>query len=56
MAMASRVTIAQARKVVEAGAMDPEHIITPGLFVDQVCEVAHPAQEEELFRSAVTFP
>ncbi len=32
MAMAAGVTIAQVSEVVELGALDPEHIITPGIF------------------------
>ncbi|MFA7488589.1 MAG: 3-oxoacid CoA-transferase subunit A, partial [Lysobacteraceae bacterium] len=36
MAMAARTTIAQVAQVVELGALDPEHIITPGIFVQRV--------------------
>ncbi|MGO2278128.1 MULTISPECIES: 3-oxoacid CoA-transferase subunit A [unclassified Psychrobacter] len=36
MAAASKHTIAQVSEVVELGALDPEHIITPGIFVHQV--------------------
>ena len=32
MAMAADVTIAQVSEVVELGQLDPEHIITPGIF------------------------
>jgi 3-oxoadipate CoA-transferase, alpha subunit len=40
MAMAARCTIAQVREVVPLGALDPEAIVTPGLFVKRVVEVA----------------
>lgn len=50
MAMAAKTTIAQARKVVEPGAIDPEHVLTPGIFVNRIVEVANPAQEEALLR------
>ena len=40
MAMAARVSIAQVRHIVELGEIDPEMIVTPGLFVDRVVEVA----------------
>lgn len=50
MAMAAKVTIVQARRVVEPGGIDPEHVITPGIFVDRVVEVANPQQEEVLLR------
>jgi 3-oxoadipate CoA-transferase alpha subunit len=40
MAMAGNVTVAQVDEVVELGSLDPEHIVTPGIFVDRVIEVA----------------
>lgn len=39
MAMAADVTIAQVSEVVELGGLDPEHIITPGIFVQHVVQV-----------------
>lgn len=36
MAAASSHTIAQVSEIVELGALDPEHIITPGIFVHEV--------------------
>jgi len=36
MAGASKVTIAEVEEVVELGALDPEHIVTPGLYVQRV--------------------
>ena len=39
MAMAADVTIAQVSEVVELGELDPEHIITPGIFVQHVVEL-----------------
>jgi 3-oxoadipate CoA-transferase alpha subunit len=39
MAMAARVTVAQVREVVELGAIDPEHVVTPGIFVQRVVRV-----------------
>lgn len=43
MAMAADSTIAQVNEVVELGRLDPEHIITPGIFVQHVIQ-ASPAQ------------
>jgi 3-oxoadipate CoA-transferase alpha subunit len=40
MAAAARCTIAQVRQVVPLGALDPEAIITPGIFVRRVVPVA----------------
>ena len=47
MAMAADVTIAQVSQVVELGAMDPEHIITPGIFVQHVVQVTPPSVLEQ---------
>ncbi len=50
MAMAAKTTIVQASRVVEPGEIDPEHIVTPGIFVNRIVEVANPRQEEALLR------
>jgi 3-oxoadipate CoA-transferase, alpha subunit len=42
MAAAARCTIAQVREVVPLGALDPEAIVTPGIFVRRVVPVAMP--------------
>jgi 3-oxoacid CoA-transferase subunit A len=36
MATAARITIADVEEIVEAGELDPETIITPGIFVDRI--------------------
>jgi len=35
-AMASRYTIAEVLEIVEPGELDPDHIVTPGVFIDKV--------------------
>lgn len=55
MCMAAAMTIAQASKVVQAGDIDPEQVITPGIFVDRVVQVADPQQEEALIRAGVAY-
>lgn len=40
MAMAGKVTIAQVSEVVELGELDPEHIVTAGIFVQHVVAVS----------------
>lgn len=42
MAMAAASTIAQVRRIVEPGAIDPEVVVTPGIFVDRIVEIAEP--------------
>ena len=44
MATAATVTIAQVREFVELGAIDPECVVTPGVFVDRVVEVGSPEE------------
>jgi len=39
MAMAAKCTIAQARELVPLGQLDPETIVTPGIFVNRVVHV-----------------
>ena len=41
MATAGRVTIAEVEELVEPGALDPDAIVTPGIFVQQVIVGAH---------------
>jgi 3-oxoadipate CoA-transferase alpha subunit len=39
MAMAAKLTIAEVSEVVEVGALDPEAIVTPGIFVQRIVRV-----------------
>jgi 3-oxoadipate CoA-transferase alpha subunit len=39
MAAAARCTVAQVRETVELGALDPETVVTPGIFVQRVVRV-----------------
>ncbi|MEQ1738047.1 MAG: 3-oxoacid CoA-transferase subunit A, partial [Rhodoglobus sp.] len=39
MASAATVAVAQVDRVVEVGELDPESIVTPGIFIDRVVEV-----------------
>ena len=56
MCMAARTTIVQARQLVPAGGIDPEHVITPGIFVNRVVEVADPVHEDELIAAERSYP
>jgi 3-oxoadipate CoA-transferase alpha subunit len=42
MAMAAELTLVQTRHMVELGELDPEQIVTPGIFVDRVVLVDSP--------------
>ena len=41
MATAAKLTIAQAQHIVDLGALDPEKIVTPGIYVDRVLHVPY---------------
>ena len=56
MAMAGGTTLVQAAEIVEAGGLDPEAIITPGIFVQRVTCVPSPAHESELVAAGATYP
>lgn len=45
MAMASRHTVATVHQIVELGALNPEHIVTPGIFVQKVVQIERVATE-----------
>ncbi len=56
MAMAANCTIVQSQEYVEAGMIDPEIVVTPGIFVDRIVTVNQPAQESKLVSAGVTYP
>ncbi|HIA38844.1 MAG TPA: 3-oxoacid CoA-transferase subunit A, partial [Planctomycetes bacterium] len=56
MAMAGNVTIVQTAEIVAAGELDPEVIVTPGIFVNRVVGVPNPAHESALVAAGVTYP
>lgn len=56
MAMAASITIVQAKRVVKAGKIDPEHVITPGIFVDRIVEVPTPLVESVLIAQGARYP
>ncbi|MEO9786890.1 MAG: 3-oxoacid CoA-transferase subunit A [Aurantimonas coralicida] len=56
MAMAAATTIVQATEIVQPGVLDPEAVVTPGIFVQGLVQVPHPAQEEDLNRANAVYP
>jgi len=56
MAAAADLTIVQATRIVAPGDIDPESVITPGIFVDRVVEVPAAQQEENLMRQGASYP
>lgn len=56
MAMAAKIAIVQANEVVGPGAIDPEVVVTPGIFVNRVVAVPNPVHESELVAAGVSYP
>ena len=56
MCMAATTTVVQAKRLVAPGGIDPEHVITPGIFVNRIVEVADPVHEDELIGEGRTYP
>jgi 3-oxoadipate CoA-transferase, alpha subunit len=42
MAMAGETTVVQVSEIVELGELDPERVVTPGIFVDRVVKLSSP--------------
>ncbi len=56
MCMAATTTIVQAHKIVPTGDIDPEHVITPNIFVNRVVEVSDPLIESKLIAEGIRYP
>ena len=52
MAMAARVSIASVHEVAALGSIDPEHVITPGLFVQRIVQVPRTATGPAGFKAS----
>ena len=52
MATAAKFTVATVHEIVPLGALDPEAIVTPGIFVSRVVQVAHVATQAGGYKSA----
>ncbi len=56
MCMAATTTIVQTKRLVAAGGIDPEHVITPGIFVNRIVEVLNPVHEDTLINEGRSYP
>lgn len=56
MCTAANTAIVQARKIVDAGTIDPEVVVTPGIFVNRVVEVSAPLDESKLVADKMKYP
>ena len=51
MATAGRVTVAEVEEIVPAGALDPDHVHTPGIYVDRI--IQGPSYEKRIEQRTV---
>lgn len=56
MCTAAEETIVQARSIVDAGQIDPETVITPGIYVKKLIEINQPVHESELVADQKRYP
>ena len=56
MCAAASVSIVQAKSIVDAGQIDPEVVITPGIYVKKIVEINNPANESELVADEMKYP
>jgi len=56
MCMAATTAIAQTRHFVGAGDIDPEHVVTPGIFVNRIVDVPDPVHEDTLIAEGASYP
>lgn len=56
MCTAAKHAIVQAKRLVQLGDIDPECVVTPGIFVSKVVEVSNPADESKLIAEERRYP
>lgn len=56
MCTAAGTTIVQVERIVQPGELDPECVVTPGIFVDRLVEIPEPLLESRLVREGVRYP
>ncbi|MEO2047595.1 MAG: 3-oxoacid CoA-transferase subunit A [Pirellulales bacterium] len=56
MCTAANTTVVQTEEMVKVGTIDPEQVVTPGIFVDHVVLVTDPAQESNLVAEGRSYP
>jgi len=56
MAMAAKTTIVQTGQLLAPGGIDPEAVVTPGIFVNRIVTVSDPAQETVLVAEGRSYP
>ena len=56
MCMAANTSIVQVKKILEPNQMNPENVITPGIFVQKLIKVENPIIETSAIEEGMTYP
>ncbi len=56
MCSASNVAIVQTKSILKVGELDPEIIVTPGIFVQKIIKIENPAHESDLVANQMRYP
>lgn len=56
MCMGAKTSIVQVQKIVALGGIDPEQVVTPGVFVQRVVAISNPAHESTLVAEGRRYP
>ena len=56
MCMAAKESLVQVKKILEPYEMNPEHVITPGIFVQRIINIKNPIIETNAIEEGMTYP
>lgn len=56
MCMAAKQSLIQTKKIIEPDKTNPEHVITPGIFVQKIIQVENPIIESNAIEEGVIYP
>jgi 3-oxoadipate CoA-transferase, alpha subunit len=56
MCTAAKTTIVQTKQILQPGEIDPECVVTPGIFVKKLVEVSNPEEESKLIADNRRYP
>ena len=56
MCMAAKQSLIQTKKIVEPDETNPEHVITPGIFVQKIIQVENPIIESNAIEEGIIYP
>ena len=56
MCMAAKQSLIQTKKIIEPDETNPEHVITPGIFVQKIIQVENPMIESNAIEEGIIYP